>query len=135
MLSLNSPEFQLLLQCGRSNPCADRIEQIVAKGVDWSAVLKLADRHGMRPLLRASLVSSVWSSVPPTVQVILERFHRANTHETLGFAAEVIRLTDIFQHNDLPVVVFKGVVLAQTVYGDLSLREMGDLDFLVREQD
>ena len=40
-----------------------------------------------------------------------------------------------FNENEVPVVAFKGPILAEAVYGDLSLREFCDLDLLIRVQD
>lgn len=47
-------------------------------------------------------------------------------------AAKVIKS---FAGHQLPVMALKGLALAKTIYGDLALRPMNDLDLLVKEAD
>src|SRR5262249_11107658 len=54
---------------------------------------------------------------------------------SLSFSSELLRLLGEFQKNYIQVAVFKGVVLAEMIYGDISLRELSDLDMIVREAD
>jgi hypothetical protein len=37
--------------------------------------------------------------------------------------------------NQLPVIALKGLSLAKTIYGDIALRPMSDMDLLVKEED
>jgi hypothetical protein len=76
-----------------------------------------------------------WDDVPEFVQRELTLFNRANRQKNLVFTAELLDLLAIFKHKAIPITVFKGPVLAQSVYGDLSLREFSDVDILVHEED
>jgi hypothetical protein len=73
--------------------------------------------------------------VPQPTRLELERVNRANVHRNLLLTAELLRLLDEFDRTGIATVAFKGPVLAETVYGDLSLREFSDLDVLVHEAD
>jgi hypothetical protein len=53
----------------------------------------------------------------------------------LLLTGELFRLLDVFQQNHIPVAAFKGAVLAETIYGDLCLREFTDLDIIVHSMD
>jgi Uncharacterised nucleotidyltransferase len=129
------PEFQLLLDCARSQPAARSINQLVDAGViDWPKVLELAEQHRVRPLLLRSLKAVRWDAVPPSTQFELERIYRSNARRNLLLAGELLRLLGEFQKKDIPVAAIKGPVLAEAVYGDLSLREFCDLDVLVHEE-
>jgi hypothetical protein len=128
-------EFQLLLYCARSLPGAGPIRDLVNKGVNWQRLLQLAQQHGVRPMLFQGLKSVCWNAVPQTTQLELERFDAENVQKNLLFAGELLRLLGVFQQNGVPIVAFKGPVLAETVYGDLSLREFCDLDVIVHEDD
>jgi hypothetical protein len=86
-------------------------------------------------MLLRSLKSVCWDAVPRTTQLELERFNRVNFRKTLCLANELFRLLEVFQQNGIPIAAFKGPVLAESVYGDLSLREFSDLDVLIHEQD
>jgi hypothetical protein len=49
--------------------------------------------------------------------------------------ATLLRLVEEFQSSNIPVLPFKGPLLAIRAYGDLSLRRFGDLDILIRPAD
>src|SRR6516225_5567069 len=130
------PEFQLLLYCARSQPASGPIKRLVdMSAIGWGKLLALADQHCVRPLLLQSLKAVCWDAVPLSVRLELDRFCKSNAQKNLLLAAELLRLLRSFNENELPVVAFKGPILAEAVYGDLSLREFCDLDLLIRMQD
>jgi hypothetical protein len=47
--------------------------------------------------------------------------------------AELRRVLEAFQHEGIEAIVLKGAALAETVYGDIGLRSMGDMDILVKK--
>lgn len=128
-------EFQLLLCCAKSEPDPDVIKDLINKAPQWQRVLELAQHHGVRPLLLQSLKSACWDIIPQPIRLELDRFNRSNIPRSLFFSGELLRLVAAFQTRGIPIATFKGIVLAQSVYGDLSSREFGDLDFLVHEVD
>jgi hypothetical protein len=130
-----SREFQLLLYCARSQLDAEPIRDLVNAGPNWQTLLELAKQHGVRPMLRKSLKLVCWDAVPQTIQLELERFIRANLQKNLFLTSELFRLLGVFQQNGIPIAAFKGPVLAESVYGDLSLREFSDLDVIVHQAD
>jgi len=132
---MSGQEFQLLLCCARSQPDAESITNLIHKGVDWDKLLELAEHHGVRPMLRQSLKGVSWDSVPQSTRFKLEQFYRSQVQRSLSFTGELLRLLGEFQQKGIQIVVFKGVILAETVYGDMSLREFSDLDIFVREAD
>jgi hypothetical protein len=130
------PEFQLLLYCARSQPASGPIKRLVDQSaIDWGKLLAFADQHCVRPLLLQSLKAVCWDAVPASVRLELERFCKSNAQKNLLLALELLRLLRRFNESKVPVVAFKGPILAEAVYGDLSLREFCDLDLLIRVQD
>ena len=130
------PEFQLLLYSARSQPASRQIKQHVdASAIDWGKLLALADQHCVRPLLLQSLKAVCWDAVPASVRLELEGFCKSNAEKNLLLALELLRLLRSFYENEVPVVAFKGPILAEAVYGDLWLREFRDLDLLIHVQD
>jgi Uncharacterised nucleotidyltransferase len=128
-------ELQLLLHCARTQPDPRLIRALVNEDINWDRLLELAKQHRVQPLLMRSLKSACWESVPSTAQLKLESFYRPSVVRNLFFTGELLRLLDIFRKNDVAIAAFKGPVLAEVVYGDLSLREFMDLDVLVHEAD
>ena len=45
------------------------------------------------------------------------------------------KVLGLLQHASIPVIVLKGAHLAELVYGDIALRPMSDVDFLVHKDD
>jgi len=70
-----------------------------------------------------SLKAACWDAVPPSVRLELERFCKSNAQKNLLLAGELCDCNVAFNENQVPVVAFKGPILAEAVYGDLSLRE------------
>jgi hypothetical protein len=132
---MKGEEFQLLLCCARSEPDSGSIKEHVNKGVNWRSVLDLAEHHGVRPLLRRTLKAVCWDLIPRETQLELERFYTSNAQRNLLFVGELLRLFVAFANVRIPAITFKGVVLAESIYGDLSLREFSDLDIVVHDAD
>jgi hypothetical protein len=61
----------------------------------------------------------------------LERHFRANGKRNRLLFEELLELLTLFEQNDIPAIPFKGPVLAMLLYGDVALREFGDLDVYV----
>jgi hypothetical protein len=65
----------------------------------------------------------------------LDRASQTNLHKALFLSRELIRVVDRLQAISVDVLPYKGVALAETVYGDIALRQAGDIDLLIRPQD
>jgi Uncharacterised nucleotidyltransferase len=133
---LSTPEFELLLVCqGEISGLerAGRTGSLVAEGIDWDKVLQLAEHH--------RLVSKVYEFLSPLPAVparFLARLgarYRANARQALWLASELLRIVDDFASRGIEVLPYKGPTLAQMLYGDVSGRQFGDLDLLVRPAD
>ena len=70
-------------------------------------------------------------SLPPE----LTQFFRAHAIDTLYLTAELLRILRLLDAQGIRAVPLKGPALAQSLYGDLALREFCDLDLLVQETD
>jgi hypothetical protein len=54
---------------------------------------------------------------------------------SLLFTGELLRLLDLFEGHSITALPFKGPVLADMLYGDITARDYCDLDILVPKQD
>ena len=131
---MTTREFELLLICATSQPNEGCIKDIVQEGVSWQTLLELATQHGIRPILRQTLRSVCWDTVPQTIQNELDHFYTTNVQTSLLFTAELLNLRSVFHQNGIPFAAFKGVVLGTLLYGDPALREFSDLDILVHDE-
>ena len=128
----------------RAACCEDSVEAKKAAGdvlsslaghpIEWKTVLDLADRHGVLPLLTQAL-SDASLRVPPDVLNTLRQGYQTNLHKALFLSRELIRILDKLSAAGLEVMPYKGLALAETVYGDIALRQSGDIDLLIRASD
>jgi hypothetical protein len=132
---MNPPEFQLLAQAARTHPDAKSVRDLVAKGVDWQKLLTLAARNGVRPILLQTLKSVCWDSVPNEIKLQLTLFSKDHVQKSLHYTRELLQLIALFEERAIKTTVFKGPVLAHTLYRKIYLREFSDLDMLVDEED
>ncbi len=76
-------------------------------------------------------IEDMGKAVPLTVQERLRTEYQRNVFHSLANAAELIAVLKVFDQEMIPAMPFKGVVLAASVYHDLSMRPAGDLDILI----
>jgi hypothetical protein len=137
-----SPEFNLLLACcavakrAGSSPDASSydLHSCLDVALDWQQVLALAEHHSVTPLIYHAL-RELPQAVPTATFDQLARLCHHNALRNLRFAAELIRILDCLDAHSIDALPYKGPALAQSVYGDLGLREFSDLDILLRSAD
>ncbi|HXX56331.1 MAG TPA: nucleotidyltransferase family protein [Candidatus Nitrosotalea sp.] len=127
-------EWPVLLECASPAFDTQRLAEL-ARSVDWSRLLNLAEEHGVVGHLAARLPGLDEAVLPAEIrQAVVER-HRTQLFSTLRIVAELFYLLKLFETRGIPVLVVKGPVLAIQAYGDPGIRNYGDLDFLVRQHD
>src|SRR5450432_2712415 len=125
-----SPEANLLCRCATTAPIAADITRIVEAGLNWDRFLTLAVRHKLLSLVYRSL-SQAGGAVPQAaLEKLRARFNR-NTQINLRLLAELKRILAELNSSRVMAVPFKGLALAADAYGNLALREAGDIDLLV----
>ncbi len=83
-----------------------------------------------------NLLGSLADSEQPGLENVfaqLRQLSAASARQSLRCLTELRRVVQKLQTNAVPVRVLKGLPLAQSVFGDLSLRSPGDLDLLIDE--
>ena len=130
-------EWRFLLACisvDAGERDGHRIRSLLTKPVEWDAVLRLADQHGTSALLYQNL-SALGDLVPAPVQASLRQLYERNIHKSLFLTRELIRVLDCLDALGITAIPYKGAVLSEAYYGDMALRQSGDMDFFVREGD
>ena len=112
----------------------DRIRRVLGRAVDWEAALGLADQHGTSSLLYQNL-SRLGDVVPSPVLAALGQRYERNVHRSLFLARELIRILDCLDALGIEAIPYKGVVLSEVYYGDMALRQPGDMDLFIRMHD
>ena len=111
-----------------------RIRGLLEQHVDWEAVLRLVDEHGTSSLLYQNL-SGLGDAVPSAALVPLRQRYESNVHKSLFLARELMRILDGLDGLGIEAIPYKGIVLSEAYYGDMALRQAGDMDLFVRARD
>ena len=89
--------------------------------------------HGVAPLLYRALNDTCPQAVPQDVLDQLQSRFRANGRRNLLLTGELLGLLRTLKAKGIPAVPYKGPILAVHAYGNLALREFGDLDVLIHK--
>jgi hypothetical protein len=133
-----APEYELLLVCLSLKLQGDRVKAILKKresDINWDSFIQIANWHGVTPLVYRTLSQAAPQLVPKAYLTRLMEFYMANAARNRVHSNTLLDLLDLFGKHQIPVVSFKGPILAQTLYGDLNLRSFADLDLMVRTAD
>jgi hypothetical protein len=96
------------------------------------AVAGYAVGHGLAGLVARGLARAEEATgFHPPVRDELDRVRHGQLARRLVAKAAARRVADTLAARQIPFVPFKGIVLAEEVYGDLSLRDFGDFDAMV----
>jgi len=131
------PEWSVLLAACSVIPATEkhrRLRSLLQQPIRWKFLLDLADRHGTSQLLHQSL-AGIAESVPGDEMRSLQQSHQLNVHKALRLSGELIRVLDHLSSLRIEAIPYKGLALAETLYGDIALRQSGDIDLLIRPQD
>ena len=131
-------EKQLLIECARTHaegPAAERIRQLAAAPLDWDLVLSEATENSIGPLLELNLRRIAPDAAPASVSERLKAACRANVVRCLFLTAELHKILALFRAQGIAAIPYKGPVLAEQAYGDLTLRDFDDLDIILPQHD
>lgn len=96
----------------------------------WSEIVQLAQANGVAPLLYAA-VQRTRAPIPPRLhQALQDRYYQVGVANALHLQ-ELSQVLAALSAAGMPVVLLKGALLAEALYGNPALRPMADLDLLV----
>jgi len=132
------PDLRLLVLCARTrldDASAAQLRALALAGPDWEGVLEGARHHGIMPLLHRHLSGLGAPLVPASVLAELGLYARTNAVHNLMLAHALLRILAALTERGVEAVPYKGPALAESAYGDVSLRSFKDLDIIVQPQD
>jgi hypothetical protein len=130
-------EFDLLVACcadSSRNAHADCLRKFLSRALDWDRVLHLVDHHRVVPQVFEALLP-ISHLVPSQPFDALRSRYQHNARKTLWFTAELLRILSHLESAGIKALPYKGPVLAQTLYSEVTKRQFGDLDILVLPED
>ena len=133
-----SPERELVLLCARTKldaAATGRIREILLGPLNWPGVVAVANDHHVETFLHENSKLAGGRLVPAEwLDTLSESAHKTAALSVL-LSSELLRICGIFEKEGLPIIPYKGLVLSQLAYGNLTVRRFIDLDFFVPHKD
>ncbi|MEB3100767.1 nucleotidyltransferase domain-containing protein [Ferviditalea candida] len=105
------------------------------RGIDWDLFLQLVIHHRVYPCIYTTLKNMEERQVPGRVLEALHHLYKRNAYEMLYLSGEMEQVSRLAANEQIRALFLKGPVLADYLYGDLSLRSSMDLDLLIQSCD
>ena len=132
------PELQLILNCARTrvdDDVAARIRSLLQNDLDWQDLRQVALEHRVLPLVYHTLNATAPNAAPKSVMADLQKYFYHNAGRNLFLTRELLKILALLDAARIFGIPYKGPALAASAYSNLALREFGDLDILVRQND
>jgi hypothetical protein len=128
------PADDLLCDClGRTPDSELRIRLRSLSSQEWIDLEDKAEHHGVASLLYHKLKDS--PDIPADIRDSLRKRYFLNARKNMLLYDELGIVISSFQADGITVIPLKGVYLAETIYQNIALREIGDADLLVHATD
>ena len=134
------PEDRVLLHTARLRlgpTGVIELERLLASGVEWDRLIRKADWLESAALLLHHI--ETWDLAGMVPAPAYSRLNDLKQEQRVRFffflRPELLRVLEGMSSAGVEVIPLKGAYLLNTVYPDVSLRPIGDLDVLVREDD
>jgi hypothetical protein len=122
--------------CAALSGRSDLVDWSVFAPQDWVTLAEIAQEESVAPLLYWQFKTTAWPEGIPTQTAahLMQHYFRCQVSNQALYQALDVFLLEI-QSAAIPVVLLKGINFAKTLYPDIGLRPMLDMDLLVRWQD
>ncbi len=140
-LTVGDVSGAVLRLCGRRSLPVPMLTSLQTLGLqlapaDWEALIRLARRHGMGPLVFAHMAEAGLLSMLPTH--IAAEFKEAYCQSLIAnrvMQEDLAAVLTAFTARGISAIPIKGILLAERYYGDPALRPASDMDLLVPRAD
>ncbi|MDQ7085053.1 MAG: nucleotidyltransferase family protein [Sulfurovum sp.] len=136
MKNQNTNERILLLYCCKSLLSSEDKSTIKTmlndSHIDPLVLRDLAYKHAVLPLLYTTLKAIVPKH---SLCRVLKPYYTHIIQRNLAMTSHLVQLVTLFKTHYFPVLALKGSALAYTLYGNLTLRQFGDIDILIHIRD
>ena len=135
---MNATERLLILGTAATYQPDERVEalRLVQEGIDWELFHELAEVNATGPLVWRNLAAlNLADRVPADVRARFEERAQAIREANEARLKNARDLFARFAARQIPVVILKGVLFAETIYRDPYYKKMNDVDILIRRRD
>ncbi len=134
-----SPEETLLVCCARTKMRESdirRVRELNDRNLDWYHIARIATQNRVGPLLYRNLKDiGQAASVPSQAMDSLKQSYHLTFARNNRFEQETREVLTNLRETGLKVIIMRGLVLAEIIFGDTALRPFTDIDLLIRKED
>jgi len=112
-----------------------QIKNLLKQTISWQTIIKQSLYHNVLPFLYYNIIKLNKSDLPKSVFSILKFSYDATLTRNTILWKEFCYLQKTLNCVGIKIIPLKGIILAQTLYCDIGLRPMADIDILVQEKD
>lgn len=127
--------LQLIAHPSLSEAQSAQLQSLLRNTLDWSSIIYLAQRNGLKLQLFRELENLGWEGVPEEVAEFLESQGRLILRHSFVLSCQLLYLTQVLDSHGIKAISFKGPSLGCLAYKDYTRRQFDDLDLLAERQD
>ena len=131
----SSPEYAALLACVRIDVLDDELFAHFARVRDWPGLKDLAIRQAVLPMLYSCVARTSRDLAPPATLEELRLINQANAERCIRHTVTLLSILGSLRSHGISAVPFKGPLLSEYAYGDVTMRYFQDLDLFVARSD
>ena len=131
-----SPEERIAVLCAGielDDRTKFQVEEILKRGIDWKRLTALLGYHHITALVYHNIRKICPEAIPVELPV-KEKIDECIVRNII-LSRELETILSSFRETGLSAIPIKGIYLLNTLYADLPLREMYDIDILIRDKD
>lgn len=114
----------------------ERIKRLLAATVEWGPLLDEIEREGIASFVFRQLDRFALNThFPPQIAERLKSSYYSIYRQNMALLEEAKELLSGFAEEGIQAMVLKGIFLAETIYGDIGVRPVGDIDILIKRRD
>jgi hypothetical protein len=133
LLSLLSPEAQLLFLAANGSASDSSIPRLLESELNWVELCHLAEREKASPILWQRLEKLGAGKIPTEAETHFRKLARVTSFHMSYLEQLVIQSAAALDRAGIDYTLLKGAALACSVYGSFEQRPMVDVDILVNK--
>jgi hypothetical protein len=102
---------------------------------DWNYILSFSQKHGISSLIYSNILRYLDSKVPAIILNSFRANNLENSKKNLFLTSVLIKIVNELNESGTEVIPYKGAVLSQLIYQNVTIREFSDLDLIVFKKD
>jgi len=100
------------------------------ESIPWPGVWRLVESGNLSPSLYAA-TREMRGAIPPDIGQALKNAYYQSVADNARCLHQLVQVREALSSTGAPVLLLKGAALVETLYGDSSLRRIGDIDLAV----